>query len=311
MSEIRQLAGTSGLHDQPGVLLATPLEVEAAVLAAEAAARAAGVRVRELTDLADLEQVYRLYDGIWHPDPKNPPVTTELLRALTKGGNYVAGAYEGNRLLGACVGFFGAPSDGVMHSHIAGVSPVVAGRSVGFALKLHQRAWALRRGVASIGWTFDPLVGRNAYFNLTKLAAVPAEYLTNFYGGVNDGINGTDDTDRLLVRWGLGSARVAAACSGTPVPCDAEAERVAGAVVGLGRSADGLPVAGTTHGHTVLVAVPRDIERLRTTDPDTARRWRVAVRQVLGNLLAEGGRVTGFDRAGWYVVGTTASGEDS
>jgi predicted GNAT superfamily acetyltransferase len=73
-------------------------------------------------------------------------------------------------------------------------------------------------------------------------------------------------------------------------------------VVALARSERGLPVAGSLHGRTVLVAVPRDIERLRPADPDQARRWRTALREVLGTLLADGARVAGFDGAGWYVV---------
>lgn len=279
---------------------------DSAVAAADAAARAAGVTVRELSALADLETVYRLYDRIWRPDPKNPPITTELLRALTKSGNYVSGAFEGGRIVGACVGFFEAPAAGAMHSHIAGVSADVRGRAVGFALKVHQRAWALLRGVSAIAWTFDPLVSRNAYFNLVKLAASPVEYLPNFYGGMNDGINGSDDTDRLLVRWELQSPQVAAACSGAITLADAKAALDAGGAVALGVSEHGGPVPGRTDAPTVLVAVPVDIESLRVSDPGHAKEWRVAVRDVLGALLGDGARVTGFDRSGWYVVTTGA-----
>ena len=183
------------------------------------AAAAAGVQLRELSALDELDQVYRLYDAIWRPDPNNPPVTTELLRALTKAGNYVGGAYDGDELIGACVGFFEAPAAVAMHSHVAGVSAAARGRNVGFALKLHQRAWALRRGVTAISWTFDPLIRRNAYFNVVKLGARPTEYLPNFYGQMEDGINDGDDTDRLLVRWQLDAPEVGAAAAGHPGRC--------------------------------------------------------------------------------------------
>lgn len=294
-----------GGHQRTGPAAHAASAAEAAV----AAARAADVTVREVTALGDLEAVYRLYDGIWRPDPKNPPVTTELLRALAKAGNYVTGAFDGNRLVGACVGFFGAPAGGAMHSHVAGVSAAARGRSVGFALKLHQRAWALQRGVSVIAWTFDPLVSRNAYVNLVKLGASATEYLPNFYGGVHDGINGSDDTDRLLVRWDLGAPEVAAACAGTPRGCDARAERAHGAVTALARSRDGMPVAGTLDSERALVAVPRDIEALRSADPGRAKEWRVALREVLATLMGDGARVAGFDRSGWYVVtrGTAAT----
>lgn len=278
-----------------------PVDLDPAVQAADAAALAAGVAVREVTDLAGMAAVVDLYATIWGRSA-NPPVSLELLRAFTKAGNYVGGAYDGDRLVGACVGFFHAPSEDALHSHIAGVAPDMAGRNVGFALKLHQRAWALLRGVSEVAWTFDPLVSRNAWFNLAKLAAEPAEYLPNFYGAMLDSINGDDDSDRLLVRWRLRDPAVVAACAGRPVVIRAADELAAGAVVALGLDAGGAPEPGRLDGATSLVAVPRDIQALRASDPALAQRWRVAVRDALSQLVADGGRVAGFDREGWYVV---------
>jgi len=288
--------------------LTTPrsdVDLDRAVQAADAAAQAAGVTVREVSDLADLDAVVRLYATIWGRGG-NPPVTIELLRAFTKAGNYVGGAYdEAGALVGACVGFFHAPSEDALHSHIAGVSPTMAGRHVGFALKLHQRAWALLRGVSEIAWTFDPLVSRNAYFNLVKLGAQPAEYLPNFYGAMLDSINGEDDSDRLLMRWRLRDPAVVVACDGGATPAVMSDELAAGAVVALGVSADGAPEPGRLDGTVSLVAVPHDIAALRVSDPALAQQWRIAVRDVLSALVADGARITGFDRAGWYVVRRT------
>jgi predicted GNAT superfamily acetyltransferase len=268
---------------------------------ATSAALASRVDVREVALLTELVMITELYDRIWRPST-NPVVGTELLRALNKAGNYVAGAFDGHELVGACVGFFAAPTHTALHSHIAGVSPTVPGRHVGYALKLHQRAWALHNGTPLIEWTFDPLVARNAYFNIVKLGGVPAEYLPNFYGDMADGINGDDDTDRLLLRWELGAPRVVDACAGRFRLVDTEDARAAGAMIGLGRSDREEPLLGSTEADTVLVAVPHDVEALRLTDPGAAKAWRIAVREVLGGLLAGGARVTGFARDGWYVV---------
>nr|WP_042188820.1 hypothetical protein [Kibdelosporangium sp. MJ126-NF4]CEL18479.1 hypothetical protein [Kibdelosporangium sp. MJ126-NF4]CTQ97963.1 hypothetical protein [Kibdelosporangium sp. MJ126-NF4] len=262
----------------------------------DAAATAAGVAVRELTEIADLDSVCRLYTDIWRPAPSNPPATTELLRAMTKAGNYVTGAFDGDTLVGACFGFLGMTGGNVvLHSHVAGVTAGLTHRGVGFAMKLHQRSWALSRGVHEIHWTFDPLVSRNAYFNITKLGAEPVEYLPNFYGGMLDGINGDDESDRLLASWHLQAPLMVTDTPGS-------------AVIALDRSeVDGGPVVGTVDGPELLVAVPRDIASLRAADPVTAGRWRIAMRDVLGALLAEGARVTGFDRSGWYRVTRKAS----
>jgi predicted GNAT superfamily acetyltransferase len=119
---------------------------------------------------------------------------------------------------------------------------------------------------------------------------------------MNDGINGTDDTDRLLVQWDLMAPKVVAASTGKISPANAEAERRCGAVVALARSDEGRPVAGQTAGETALVAVPNDVESLRRTDPGCAQEWRIAVRDVLSTAMAAGSYVAGFDRSGWYVV---------
>jgi predicted GNAT superfamily acetyltransferase len=270
---------------------------------AQAAATAAGVDVRELHEVAELRLVQRLFEDIWRPVPDSPPpASAELLVALAHAGNYVAGAWAGERLAGACMGFLSAPPRRALHSHIAGVAPGTQRRGVGFALKLHQRAWALDRGLPLAVWTFDPLVARNAWFNLTKLGADASEYLADFYGPMTDAINAGDASDRLLVDWRLDDPRVAAACAGSPAEPDPRALRAAGAQLALDQAADGLPVAGRADAPVLLVRVPPDVEGLRASDPAAASRWRHAVREVLGGLLAGGATVTGFARPGCYVV---------
>ena len=272
--------------------------IVAALEAAGAAARAARVLVRPVSSLTELATLDRMLAGIWQDDTAEALLTTELLRALAKSGNYVSGAFDGGTLIGGAVAFFAAPGERELHSHIAGVSAGAAGRSVGFAVKQHQRAWALQRGISTVSWTFDPLVARNAYFNLAKLGALPTEYLPNFYGPMHDRINGDDDSDRLLVRWELAAPAVVSASAGKARRC----VRPPTAAVALRRSPGGGPVPGPFRGRTVVVAVPEDIEALRRSAPGAAKDWRVAVRDTLGALLADGLRFAGFDRDGWYVL---------
>jgi predicted GNAT superfamily acetyltransferase len=289
---------STDLHDRGSALP----DAAAAIAVAEATARVAGVFIRELVDLSEMEQACLLYEQIWAPEPTSP-VSTEVMRALSKAGNYVAGAFHGRTLLGFSVGFFCEPVSRSLHSHITGIAPHGQTRSIGFALKTHQRAWALLRGISTMTWTFDPLVRRNAYFNLSKLSAVPIDYLYNFYGDMHDKINGEDHTDRLLVRWDLTAKSVAAACNGSGARVDADAMRAQGAAVGLDRGPDGKPQRGRLDAETLLLAVPDDIEKLRATDPRQARAWREALGKTLGSLLVGDAPITRFDRAGWYVVG--------
>jgi predicted GNAT superfamily acetyltransferase len=167
---------------------------------------------------------------------------------------------------------------------------------VGFALKEHQRAWALANGIRKVTWTFDPLVRRNAHFNLQKLGATAAEYHERFYGAMMDGINAGDESDRLLIVWNLDDDRAVEAASGR---LDEPSGK---GTVAL--SADGnAPQRGEMSGDIVLCQTPEDIIALREADPKRALQWRIALRETLGAALQDGYDVAGFTRAGWYVLG--------
>ncbi|MFJ2008057.1 GNAT family N-acetyltransferase [Streptomyces chartreusis] len=263
--------------------------------AAQAVAHASGVLLKELHELGELGELYALFDRVWRPDPTKPPITREILRVLALTGNYVVGAYRHGELVGAAVGLLGAPVGRTLHSHLVAVVPSARGQHIGLSLKLHQRAWAIKRGIDAVTWTFDPLQRRNAAFNIARLGGRAVEYLPNFYGPLDDGINGTDDSDRLLVCWPVGlSAHL-----------DTETVAERDYVIALGRSDDDGPRIGDTDARLLLVAVPPDIEALRGRSPAMASAWRKALREVLGGLLAEGAHVSGFDRAGWYLIERT------
>jgi predicted GNAT superfamily acetyltransferase len=286
----------------------TPLPAAAdAGLDAIRAAERAGVEVAELHEIAGMHQAAALFIEIWRTAVEDAPCTPQLMRALAHSGNYVAGAWLDGRLVGAAVAFLHPGTDGLaLHSHITGVSDAVQGRGVGLALKRHQRAWALARGIDRINWTFDPLVRRNAWFNLVKLGAEGVEYLPSFYGPMADGINAGDETDRCLIAWRLDGERArAAAAAGAPEP-SLEALRAAGAAVILGEGPDGLPVAaeaGDGDGvETLLAWVPPDVVAMRAADRALALRWRRALRSTMGRALGRGLAATGMTRSGWYVL---------
>ncbi len=273
-------------------------ELGSALLSAEGAALAAGVTIHELHGLDSMREARDLLHRVWRPAPDNPVMTPELLLVLAHSGSYVVAVQQDGRMIGTCLGLLSAAG---LHSHIAAVDDGARGRSIGFALKLHQRAWSLGRGITTITWTYDPLVSRNAYFNLRKLGAVPTEYLPNFYGAMRDGVNAGTDSDRLLVRWDLTAGPA-------PRPTPGSGRAGEPPVVALDIGPDGLPVRGGQPGdvsrRTVLVRVPPDIEALRSNGrAAAATAWRLAVRDVLGGLMAAGRHtVTTFTRDGWYVL---------
>ncbi|GAA1956495.1 GNAT family N-acetyltransferase [Microbacterium deminutum] len=226
-----------------------------------------GMDIRALETVEAVFAASEVLAEVWGGDHAGMP--PNLLRALAHSGNYAVGLYDGDRIVGASVAFFAAPADRSMHSHITGVLPDHQSHGLGRVLKQHQRQWALAREVGHITWTFDPLVARNAHFNLRVLGTRVDEYLVNHYGPMDDGVNRGDETDRILVSWALASPPV-------PTPED---ERV-----------------------VASVAIPHDIEALRRESPSDAAAWRHRVRDEMLGHLAAGLAVGGFDDARGYLL---------
>lgn len=249
-------------------------------------------RTREETDRA-----LDVAEAVWGARP----VTDPIARAMDFAGWYVALARDHGEAVGMCAGFVGVHDDGLhLHSHLAAVLPRARGRGIGRALKRHQRAWCLDRGIEVVTWTFDPLVRENARFNLHHLGASGDRYLVDLYGAMDDDINRGHPSDRLLVRWDLCSDEAVLALD-TPLPVTDEATwRQEGAVRAVG-SADGWPVATATSADLRLVATPESIVDLRHALPVAALEWRVTVRAAMTVAFDDGLRPAAMTSDGSYV----------
>jgi predicted GNAT superfamily acetyltransferase len=227
------------------------------------------LEIRTLDTPDEMASVVTVFQQVW--GTSTPIVNVELLRAMAHSGGYVAGVYDHDRLMGASFGFLarhhGEPA---LHSHVTGILPGLQHSGAGRSVKLHQRDWAVARDIAWITWTYDPIVRRNAWFNIEVLGAHVSEYVVNFYGPMTDSINAHDESDRLVVAW----------------PTDPAASRPTAP-------------AGAT---TVHVDTPEDIVVLRRIDEAEAMEWRRRVRKELGERIDAGATVTGFTREGQYVL---------
>jgi predicted GNAT superfamily acetyltransferase len=225
------------------------------------------LKVLELREVVAHHEAARLLSEVWGHEL----MEAGLIRAFSHTGNYVAGAYLGSELVGVTVAFLTA--DGQLHSHVTGVRSGLRSHGIGRALKFHQRDWALERGIGTVTWTFDPLVRRNAHFNL-----------------MDDELNLGSPSDRLYVVWDLKAGP-------SPVPT-ANPD----AVVWLDRDGDVPGPVAIEPGTQVLIAVPEDIEALRTERPEVAELWRLAVRAAFTAAFAADLRVTGITLDGFYVL---------
>lgn len=232
------------------------------------------VLIETVRDRQGAELVGMLFDDVWGVKDMVP---TELIIAVTHTGGYASLARIDGTLVGAAFGFFahvhGARAS--LHSHATGVVARAANRGVGEALKLHQWHWAREHDLEMVTWTFDPLVRRNAYFNLVKLGAKVIGYHEDFYGTIHDGINAGERTDRLMVSWHVGD------------------------VVPRGDYVE--PGARAT-----FVDTPQDIESMRLSDRRGAHEWRTRQREQLRHCFADGCTIVGLDRDGRYVTERSA-----
>ncbi|MFC7430505.1 MULTISPECIES: hypothetical protein [unclassified Agrococcus] len=273
--------------------IATP--VAAARALADEALAAAGITMVDAADPVAAHRIATVLSAVWSRQGTQI-MDPAMLVAIAHAGNLVTVAMEGETPVGAAAGFCGPPGT-PFHSHIVGLLDAATGRGLGRAIKLYQRAWCLERGIDAMAWTYDPLVARNAYFNMRRLGARAVSYHPDLYGEMTDVINAGQGSDRMVVRWDLrldppepGSSSI----DGAP----------GGAHVVLGDDA-GEPSTVALPGPDARVAtvgVPADVEAMRRVDPQQALRWRHATRHALSTLLDDGWIVADFTRARQYVL---------
>ena len=252
---------------------------------------APSIDIRVLEDMSDLLAAVELFRSIWGFSGDGGPINAELMRAFSLAGGYIAGAYSGDEMVGASAGFMGyREGHAHLHSHISGVAPQQQGKDIGFLLKQHQREWCLARGVDTIEWTFDPLIRRNAYFNLVKLGATVVDFKADFYGEMPDAINAGDPTDRAVASWHL---------SASPEDRDRDGDVI------LQSDEAGRPVVSTARGAVLRAWVPEDSVALRQRDPAAGAAWRLALRDTFGRAINDGYRAVSMTRDGWYTLERT------
>jgi predicted GNAT superfamily acetyltransferase len=244
-----------------------------------------GILTRPLASTADRLAAVRLYRSVFGLPGDDPAFTPKLLSALQHTGGSALGAFdEDGRLLGFTYGFVGLDEGTPYHySQTAAVDPAAQGRGVGRQLKRAQAEVALRAGVRTMRWAYDPLQARNAHFNLDVLGAVGRWFHRDYY----DMHDHNGRTDRVIVEWALdGPVRAAV----PPLPRPPE----------WGRS--------RADGDVTWLAVPASGEELRCMEPGRAVELRDRVADELTRLLGAGHVLLSCrrvdDRTALYCVGT-------
>jgi predicted GNAT superfamily acetyltransferase len=227
-----------------------------------------GVVIRHCHGIEEFEGCVRIEREVWKSSDIDL-VPIPLFVVASETGGQVLGAFQGANLVGFTLAIAGWRGRKLfLHSHMTAVLDGNRDRGVGRRLKLFQREDALARGIGLVEWTFDPLVTKNAYFNFRRLGAIARRYLPNAYGITTSPLHASLPTDRLVAEWRLRSDRVL-------------------------RVLAGKKAVAPNSKRAVRIAIPSNLEKLRSSDPVQARQIQSEVRAEFLKWFGKGYAATG------------------
>jgi predicted GNAT superfamily acetyltransferase len=250
------------------------------------------VTIRDLATLEEYQECCEIQEETWGRG-FSERVPAAILRVSQKIGGVTAGAFNAeDRMVGFVFGMTGIRDGRLAHwSDMLAVREEARGHHIGDQLKHYQRNKVRALGVEVMFWTFDPLVARNAHFNINRLGARPVEYVVDMYGSnTGSALHGKLPTDRVVLGWEIDSGHAPWPGMDAPREGDADAPLVDPILNGGGprvELADQAPL--------VRVQIPHDAT---TLDEPSALAWRFAVRDAFQHYLGRGYQVTRFVRCG-------------
>ena len=265
----------------------TPTSVGATAIAAEAVA--SDVHIRLLRSNEDCHACVELQRHVWGFE-QGEIVPSTLLHAVGYVGGLVAGAFDSqNNLLGFVFGITGVRDGELAHwSHMLGVHVSARNLGLGRMLKEYQRTTLAASGVTLMYWSFDPLMAKNAHFNINRLGASVTDYVSDMYGTTASPLHLGMATDRLIVRLDTAApprpAMQVASDHGLPI------------LTPFPRLNDVTLSVGDWSPDVVLIEMPTEVLDVLDRSPGSAHTWRLAVRDHFRWALKRGYSVTGVHR---------------
>lgn len=262
------------------------------------------ITVRSLHSRVERDAAVELYRATFGLSATDPAMTPKLIAALQHNGGSAVGAFGADgELVGFAYGFLGAdPANGAglpyHYSQAAVVAAGQQGKGIGRRLKLAQAEIARATGVPTMRWAYDPMLARNAHFNLDVLGARGRWFHRDYY----DQDDAAGRTDRVVVEWKL-----------TGAPDDGSDEQV--------RPIGAVDLDGVTHGALIRLdagyaglVIPADWAALARTEPERAAALRDRIADRLEELLPAGGVLVGCRKVdetrAAYVISTPWAGAD-
>jgi predicted GNAT superfamily acetyltransferase len=258
------------------------------------------IEIRPLENHAEFGQCERIQIQTWG----NLGVSAETLAVNQKYGGVVMGALVDGKLAGFIYAFLGRRHGRLIHwSHLMAVAPRQRDHGLGFRMKLAHRELALRQGIKSICWTYDPLQSRNASLNIARLGGHVDEYIRNCYGNFPSRIELGLDTDRFVVDWRISTRSVDRRLKAGPYPLgNLRIPRANETSLDRKGFRKNQRLHLDLNAPRILVEIPPNPDEMRYQDLGLAKRWRVEARAIFENYLRMGYSV-------WDFVSPARSGE--
>jgi predicted GNAT superfamily acetyltransferase len=258
------------------------------------------VTISPFRNLADYKTCEDIQREVWNVHDIDI-IPTALLLAADRTGGILLGAYSS---LGDMIGFVfsllgsldGKP---IQHSCLMAVRMAYRNFDVGFKLKIAQRKEALKRKIALMTSSFDPMQPENAYFTLGKLGEFSNSYEENYFGETTRLPDRGLPTDCLLTCWSLDSATVIRRLESGPPRRDCRKELKHRTVINqLVEVAPGLlnssPVKLNCSEDQFLFEVPYNLQEIKNRDLGIALEWQGKMRQVFRHFFKKDYAATDF-----------------
>ena len=241
-----------------------------------------GIVIRDVHEDWEYRACLELQKATWGNCPEETIYRTTMIISQKVGG-ITAGAFDKeNHLLGLVFGLTGIREGHLAHwSHLLAIREDLRGKGLGRRLKLYQRRRLLDMGCRVMFWTYDPLVARNAHFNLNRLGASVSEYILDMYGAdPGDKLSQGIGTDRFIVKWRLDEEHVVQLIDGKK-RSDTSISSDMPVVNTRPENGDFLPFDGELiEQPQIRIEVPENILSLQQSDIELASLWRTSTRRA-------------------------------
>lgn len=264
------------------------------------------ITLKQLKTLEDLSPCEGLQEAVWKFN-KSDIIPPRFMRVLCKHGGFAMGAFDGDTMIGFVFGVpaihYGRPSQ---HSHMLAVLPEYRNHNVGYKLKAAQREEALNRNIDLITWAFDPLQSKNAHLNINKLGVIACSYDINLYGEASSSkLHSGLGTDRLLAEWWLVSDKVKTIIDRHTQDAVKQPPTKGLSINGTRHDEQGFLIPAepdlSLTDDVLLLEIPDDIDKMKVSNIDAARRWRELIQKAFLHYF----------NAGYYANSLQVEREDN